>query len=69
MVAAMYEIERKENEVIIRKGGHAVYSAPLTAYIIYKSGDDQLVSKVKDLTDEKLLLALANVIEIKDQND
>jgi hypothetical protein len=62
----MYEIERKDNKVFIRKGTSAVYSASLDSYIIYRSDDKQLVSQVKDLTDAQLLLAVVNAIEIKE---
>ncbi|GAC1395105.1 MAG: hypothetical protein NVSMB6_33120 [Burkholderiaceae bacterium] len=62
----MYEIERKENEVIIRKQGHAVYTASLDSYIVYRNGTSQDVSQLKDLTNDKLLLALVNAIEIKE---
>ena len=63
----MYEIERRDKEVIIRKDGHAVYNAPLDSYIVWREGGtgDQQVSQVKDLTNDKLLLALVNAIEIK----
>ena len=60
----MYEIERQDKAVIIRKGGHVIYSATPDSYLAYRSGDDQLVSQVKDLTNDELLLALVNAIEI-----
>ncbi len=61
----MYEIDRQENQVVTRKGGHAVYTASLDSYIIYRSGGTESVSQVKDLSTEKLLHALATTIEIK----
>ena len=68
----MYEIERKENQVIIRRDGHAVYTASLESWIVYRKwdskGQEQVASQVKDLTDHLLLLALANAIEIKDSS-
>ena len=64
----MYEIERHDKEVIIRKDGHAVYTALLDSYIVWREGGtgDQRVSQVKDLTNDKLLLALVNAMEIKE---
>jgi hypothetical protein len=65
----MYEIERKEDKVVIRRGGHAVYSAPLESYILYRENNNRVVvAKVKDLTDDLLLLALASAVEIKEEN-
>ena len=67
----MYEIERKENRVIIRVGTKPVYSGAMESFLVYKEGSPGSapfvkVSKVKDLTDEQLLLALANVVELKE---
>jgi hypothetical protein len=66
----MYEIERKEKEIIIRKGTYAVFTASPDSWIVYRSDDGKMMaSKLKDLTEERLLLALANVVEIKDQTN
>lgn len=62
----MYQIERKDGRVIVRKGESAKFNASEDSYLIFR-GDDgsQQVSKVKDLTDVQLLLALANAIELE----
>jgi hypothetical protein len=60
----MYEIERKDGQVIIRRAGHAVHSISLASYIVYKLGEEPKVSKIKDLTDEQLLLALVSALKI-----
>jgi hypothetical protein len=67
----MYEIERKEDRVIVRFGQKTVYSGVPNSYLIYREASSgtapQLrVLKVKDFTDEQLLFALANVVELKE---
>ena len=64
----MYEIDRQDKQVVIRKDGHAIYTALLDSYIVWREGGtgDQHVSQVKDLTNDKLLLALVNAMEIKE---
>lgn len=66
----MYSIERAENTVIVRDGNtRAIFVAPPDSFIVYKGANSSNVveiSKVKDLSDEKLLLALVNAVEIKD---
>jgi hypothetical protein len=65
----VYEIDRKEQQVIIRKNGHSVYVADLTSHIIYTNPNGgMIVSQVKDLPNESLLLALATAVEIKENN-
>ena len=65
----MYEVERKDKQVIIRKNGHAVYTASLDAYIIYDEPEKgRTVARVKDLTDDKLLLALSRAVEFKESD-
>jgi hypothetical protein len=68
----MYEIERKDQQVIIRRGGHAVYTASLDSWIVYRTGStkgpEQGAAQIKDLTDQNLLLALVNALEIKESN-
>lgn len=60
-----YEIERADGRIIVRMGSRPKLNAPETSYIVYKdAAGEQRVSKVKDLTDEQLLLALANWIEL-----
>jgi len=48
----------------------AIFMAPPDSLILHNSksagGSTILVSKIKDLSDENLLLALANVVEIKE---
>lgn len=68
MRSAMYQIERKDDEIIIRKGKYAVFSAAPESWLIYRDDGKMAASQLKDLTEEKLLLALANVVEIKDQS-
>lgn len=60
----MYEIRREGGRVLITKGTTEILNAPDGSYIVYKDQDVQKVTKVKDLPDEKLLLALANVIRL-----
>lgn len=64
----MYEIERTDKEVLVKRSGHTIYSAPLHSFIIHrrKSEDMPVVSKVGDLADDKLLLALATAVELPD---
>ena len=67
----MYEIERKENRVVVRVGQKTIYSGVPESFLIYREGSPGTqtvtrVIKVKDLTDELLLFALANVVELKE---
>jgi hypothetical protein len=63
----MYEIERKEQEVLVKRVGHTLYSAPLESYIAYKpDGRQTTVSKVAVLEDDKLLLTMATAIDLPD---
>jgi hypothetical protein len=67
----VYEIERKETRAIIRVGAKPIYNGALESFLVYKEGSPGIqpsvkVSKVKDLTDEQLLFALANVVELKE---
>ncbi len=62
----MYEVARKDNEVIIYRNEHAIYSAKLDSFVVHRDSSGQLkISKVKDLTDEALLKALAEAVEIE----
>ena len=65
----MYEIERKQDQVIIRREGRAVYTTSVASFIVHQSETGLHVSKVKDLTDEQLLLALANAVPLKMDTD
>lgn len=60
----MYEVERNDTKVIIRRGGNAVYTASLDSFIIYEKDGSVEVDRVKDLTDHGLLAALAKAVEI-----
>lgn len=63
----MYQIERKDGKVIIRRDGKLVYSDSDDSYVIYHQKDDLKVSRVRDLKDNDLLLALATMVELKAQ--
>lgn len=60
----MYEIERKDGRVIVRKGEHPKLNAPEGSYLVYHTNTGNKVSRIKDLTDEQLLLALASVVDL-----
>lgn len=68
----MYSIERTKDHIIVRGGtsDRAIFMAPPDSLIVYnsKAQATPMVSKVKDLSDEQLLLALVSIIEIKDFN-
>lgn len=65
----MYEIARNGGRVIITQGDRdkpvVVFNASQDAYVMYTKDSGQRVTKVKDLPDEELLLALANAIHLK----
>jgi hypothetical protein len=65
----VYTIERKDKRVIVKKGDHLRLNAPEDSYVVYKEAGsgDQKVSKLSDLQDHQLLLALANAIDIPSQ--
>ena len=65
----MYTIERKDKRIIVKKGEHLRLNAPEDSYVVYKesSSGEQKVTKLGDLQDEQLLLALANAIDIPSQ--
>ena len=60
----LYEVQRNGNTVIVKKGTLVKLNAPKDSFVIYKEGNDQKVSKLGDLTDEQLLLALVNALDI-----
>jgi hypothetical protein len=67
---SMYEIKRDGGRVIITKSvgdkTETVINTTDGAYIVYAApGNIPTVTKVKDLPDEQLLLALANAITLK----
>lgn len=64
----MYEIERKDDRIIVRRGSHVLFSATKSSWVVYREGPNQEVkiSHAGDLTDQQLLLALANAIELKE---
>ncbi len=61
----MYEIKRDDKRVVIWKGDGTVLDAPEESYLIYDSKGAATVSKLKDLKDPELLIALANAIALK----
>ncbi len=67
----MYEIERKDGQVIIRAGGKPVYVGAMESSVVYREELSLFVkvSRVKDLTDEELLVALANAVDLKTPRD
>jgi hypothetical protein len=64
----MYKINRKEGKVIVTDSdGRVVYSADPDSILVYRRQSDQKVeaAKVSGFTDEALLIALANVVVLK----
>ena len=61
----MYQVRRSSGNVIVSRNDSPVFSAPDESFLVYKVGEELKVSKAKDLTDEALLLALANAVEIR----
>jgi hypothetical protein len=67
---SMYEIKRDGGRVIITKSvgdkTETVFNATNEAYVVYaQAGDIRTVTKIKDLPDADLLLALANAVSLK----
>jgi hypothetical protein len=65
----MYTIVRKEGKVLVLDAdSKPVYVSPEDAYLIHHGdvlGTEQIVvSRVKDLKDDQLLLALAKVVKL-----
>lgn len=60
----MYEIERKENMILVRRGQKVIYSAPTDSYLLYRERESILAHRVSDFTDEGLLVALANSVDL-----
>ena len=61
----MYEIERKDGRVIVRKGDNPRLNAPDSSSIVYKDANGAtVVNRLKDLKDDQLLIALASAIEL-----
>jgi hypothetical protein len=62
----MYEVQRENNRVIVKRGEAVKLNASKDSYVIYKdqATGQQKVDKLGDLQDDRLLLALANHIEI-----
>jgi hypothetical protein len=65
----MYRVRREASRIeVIRNGsGGIVYSAGPDEYIVFRESDDapkNTVKKVRELADDELLLALANVVII-----
>lgn len=62
----MYEVRRRDNEVIIYRGQDLVYQANNDSYIIRRDSNGGFrVNKVKDLKDDELLIALADSVELE----
>ena len=63
----MYKVERGDDKIIIRSAmkNSAVFIAHPDSLIIYETPNGTEISKVKDLNDESLLLALVRIVEIK----
>ena len=62
----MYRVEKLDGKVIVRDAeGHAVYSAPEDSYLVHRESTGVKVSRVKDLPDAQLLLALVNLVKIE----
>lgn len=62
----MYEVERKEDRIIVRSGNAPVFTANPNSFLIHKDDGKIKVSKLKDMTDQGLLMALATIVRIED---
>jgi hypothetical protein len=61
----MYSVSKDGTRIVIRNWkDEVVYSADPDSIIIYESGGGPITSKIKDLTDEQLLLALTKAIKL-----
>lgn len=63
----MYEIKRENGRVVIHKGvgASAILNASEDSYVVFEKDGKASVSKVKDLPDDQLLLALSSAIPLK----
>jgi hypothetical protein len=61
----MYRIKRTDTNVAVLKGSTPVFSAHPDSYVVYEEGDERKDSRIGELTDEQLLLALANRVPIQ----
>ena len=60
----MYEIERKDKKLIVRGPTGTILSASEESWVVYKQADEMKVSKLKDLSDQELILALATRVDL-----
>ncbi|MGO8985512.1 MAG: hypothetical protein ACLQFM_12065 [Terriglobales bacterium] len=59
----MYKIAKKDGKIlVVDANDKVVYTSSSDGYIVYKSDLGAEVAKVSDMSDFKLLFALANVI-------
>ncbi|MBZ5594189.1 MAG: hypothetical protein LAP39_18255 [Acidobacteriia bacterium] len=61
----MYTVKRDDGEATITdKDGRVVFKASTDSYVVYDDGSVS-AKKIKDLTDDKLLIALAKAVPLK----
>lgn len=62
----MYEVRRRDGQVTVVRGSMSRLRVSEESYVVYRDPCDatQKVSKWKELDDQQVLLALANVIEL-----
>jgi hypothetical protein len=67
----MYKVKREDGNVkVFDEDGREVYAGDAQSFIIYRSDSKDTVldvSKIKDLSDDKLLLALATAVRLPDR--
>ena len=60
----VYQIERKDGKVIIRRGDKTIFSEPLDSWVVWNDGQSK-ASRISDLKDDQLLIALSKTVDIK----
>lgn len=63
----MYQVKRNGDVVeVLDWKGETIYSVPSTTFILYRSGNSPAIlsSKVSQLNDEQLLIALAQSVKL-----
>lgn len=62
----MYQVERKDGKVRITAGGSVIFNEAEGSLVLYRSRADGefQVSKIGDLTDSQLLIALATAVTL-----
>jgi hypothetical protein len=61
----MYTVKRENSEVTITdRDGKTIFKASADSFVVYNDGT-VTAKKIKDLTDDKLLVALAEAVPLK----